>query len=154
MVVKKHLLVLLATLGMFAALAMPASAAMSLSATGSAGQPATVNITFTCAVDGHYDVDGALYQTSGRLLNIGQGGTEGDCVAGEQVTASFPVTSQLGSAFKAGPAQLIASVSLETQQEVCEWIYDWWTDSYYYSCYWQTTQYDSGQLNTIVRLKK
>ena len=125
----KHLLGFLAALGLFAFLALPASAShdstpipvsigkVSLS---NRGQTATVNVTFTCAVTGGYDVSAQIYQTSGRLLNFGRNWTTGTCVAEEVVTVSVPVTSQLGIAFKAGPAQVIAGVN---QYDTDTWNY-------------------------------
>ena len=79
---------------------------------------------------------GQLYQTSGRLLNSGGGQSSGTCAAGDEVTTSVAMVSQLGSAYKAGPAQLAVSA------------YQFYCDEY--SCYYA----DAGQLTTTVRLVK
>ncbi len=95
------------------------------------GKTATVNVTFTCALTASYSSSAQIYQTSGRLLNIGGNNAEGTCVAGDQVTVSVPVTSQLGTAFKSGPAQVIASV----------YQYQYNPDTYeYIEAYGETTQ--------------
>ena len=135
---KTRLFGLLAALGLFTLLALPAAAQdtnipvsignVSLSKNG---QTATVNFTFTCAITSDYYASAQVFQTSGRLLNGGGNSVYGNCTAGEVVSVSVPVTSQFSSAFKNGPA----SVSVGASQ------YDYNAGNYY-----------SGQTTQTVRL--
>lgn len=139
---KKHVIALLAALSLFTALVLPANAEIALSTGRSSmsngGQTVTMEFMFTCEFAGSYTISASLSQSVGRVQNFGSAYTTGYCGQGEHVTVPLGIPSGRGLPFRAGPAQLEATMYVYGQDPNNP----------------ENYLYDDGTLQTVVRLRK
>lgn len=140
---KQRLLSLLAALGMFAVLVLPASAEIGLSITDpsilNGAGTATVQVTFTCTYTGSFSVSGEVNQKFGHLTSYGNGGVHGACEAGQQVVEYLDLVPQGNLPFRPGSAHLSVSV------------FNWEEGSHDTP---ENQGMDTGRLMTVIRLQR